>query len=78
MQMLKLTAYSCKLRQSTALASGQVKGGKLAQRRGETTPPGAHTLKLHNASFGEALSSHANAQAHSIKLQASAEHGTGE
>jgi hypothetical protein len=40
--------------------------------------PGAHTLKLHNiVSFGETLASHANAQAHSIKLQASAEHNTG-
>ena len=35
-----------------------------------------HTLKLQyqNLSFGEALASHANAQAHSMKLQASAEH----
>jgi hypothetical protein len=78
MQMLKLTASSCKLQQSTTLASRQVKGGKPAQRQGETTPPGAHALKLHSASFGEALSSHANAQAHSIKLQALAEHDTGE
>ena len=31
--------------------------------------PGAHTLKLHDVSFGEALASHANAQTHSISCK---------
>jgi hypothetical protein len=45
-----------------------------------TTQPGAHTLKLHSVktvASARHYPSHADAQAHSIRLQASAEHNTG-
>ncbi|KAI9437079.1 hypothetical protein BJY52DRAFT_1230243 [Lactarius psammicola] len=59
---------------------GGVKWGWKEREVERHTQPGAHKLKLHSiktVSFGEALPIRANAQAHSIELQASAKHNTG-
>jgi hypothetical protein len=47
------------------------------KKRQKTTQPGAHTLKPHCVASARHHSSHANAQALSIELRASAEHNTG-